>query len=1381
MNQNGRLQGTPKEVPVSQVSDDRDSNPQPMEPSTKGTANNIRHSQMAFANDIAQGLITEVRKLQTTIQDKDRLIKDLEINMADAEKQKELVQRHLRQKTISEEKLKEDNWNLEVTNQDLETTQSELNQTIARLNGEHKKCLQDLRTSLEQMEITKAQQEKATATMDALKARYDHEQQLLRRNNGILHRDMVQLKKQLEVAHTDLKICRSKLAIKATVDSNTITTNMDHQQSRGIKDGGYQNDESYSTLDDDATTKSNLTNNASGLATTSQQRALEIDTLKQSLGHAHRMISSLRNNLQKEKVEKIEFKKLLMDTQESMDQLQKNVANHDAIHTGRGQSKKNTGPNRTKVVRKRGAVARKTLASAKPTLGFPGDDRQELPAIDSALGGDDDVNNNGLQIRLDQDDFLSCDDDTTADDSSSVDETNNVDGDSGEENDCHQLDLSYSGQGQSLDMELKLGGFDAPFKSLSSELGESFTKRECVDKGVNTNSNFGHMSSSTWQQPATTNSPARVKPRNGTSDGCGDVGSGDKSSENTHDIDHSNGASVSEEHSTSTTPVCCSLSSTRTSLNLELSDSLNSPIPASTTVNQPLQRHQRQMDPKPQLMNTDNQNSEISQQEGMVTPLPGSPISSQQILYPTTPLVKETTEYLATNNEFDPQGTIPIVENPAMNTNPSENKSDSSASANNQADNNSQAAAITIEQIPSDSDFDSELVYDAKQQFPKASPRTSIISSNSAAVDPSHDEGLQYSLTPTPAQHDDFTLPLADKLDNALPPVNSAEITTDRQAILVTGGSDKHSNLESAVTGTTEDDDDSHQTSTLLTKTDSLNTAMDNDTETELLGGTIHVKNYQPTLEISNMMSREEAEALIKAGVAEALEKERVDAAARQQQDLSNNFVTMAEAEIMARDRVEAALKKERDRTSAMLTKTQVDTMARAYAEQVILETDGKEMSHELAPTASSFLTKVKTTTSTQDGSSSISRTSAQQRTSHIQMAPSPQPSTSTASTATTSSTSSRRSILSGLMKLQPSISTPAKTMRLRPSASTSSLRKTITSSSSSSSSSKPPHAQRQISNNALHHRYKTTADQHLQPPPASVPSYGTVRITETSMYPRKPSSAHQPEHLRKSSLHSLSSNMSKKGNLAPPSSSSAFLMGGGDQSQHHSSAELISAITQTMIGEWMWKHTRKHMGGGISENKHKRFFWVHPYTRTLYWGNNEPGVDADEARAKSAFIESVSSIPSTDSMGASPLSLLIKTAKRDLKLTAQSLERHELWRTSLSYLLVPPGEDYSVMDDVIQVDAFHDTDTATLATTTGTGSTQTLPIAATNTVLHDSPAENDTHGEATAKDESTSPIVQQGPSDNIDNLDSTTTDSASNKSGEHDVNASTNAGTKDG
>jgi hypothetical protein len=62
----------------------------------------------------------------------------------------------------------------------------------------------------------------------------------------------------------------------------------------------------------------------------------------------------------------------------------------------------------------------------------------------------------------------------------------------------------------------------------------------------------------------------------------------------------------------------------------------------------------------------------------------------------------------------------------------------------------------------------------------------------------------------------------------------------------------------------------------------------------------------------------------------------------------------------------------------------------------------------------------------------------------------------------------------------------------------------------------------------------------------------------------------------------------------------------------------VISAITQTMIGEWMSKHTRRYVGGGISENKHQRFFWVHPYTKILYWGSTRPGAEGTEAKTKS-------------------------------------------------------------------------------------------------------------------------------------------------------------------
>ena len=64
-----------------------------------------------------------------------------------------------------------------------------------------------------------------------------------------------------------------------------------------------------------------------------------------------------------------------------------------------------------------------------------------------------------------------------------------------------------------------------------------------------------------------------------------------------------------------------------------------------------------------------------------------------------------------------------------------------------------------------------------------------------------------------------------------------------------------------------------------------------------------------------------------------------------------------------------------------------------------------------------------------------------------------------------------------------------------------------------------------------------------------------------------------------------------------------------------------IHAITQTMIGEYLHKYTRRVVGKGQSEKRHKRFFWVHPYTKTLYWSSEDPGSGiASESSAKSGM-----------------------------------------------------------------------------------------------------------------------------------------------------------------
>ncbi|KAG0209997.1 hypothetical protein BGX28_009776 [Mortierella sp. GBA30] len=122
----------------------------------------------------------------------------------------------------------------------------------------------------------------------------------------------------------------------------------------------------------------------------------------------------------------------------------------------------------------------------------------------------------------------------------------------------------------------------------------------------------------------------------------------------------------------------------------------------------------------------------------------------------------------------------------------------------------------------------------------------------------------------------------------------------------------------------------------------------------------------------------------------------------------------------------------------------------------------------------------------------------------------------------------------------------------------------------------------------------------------------------------------------------------------------------------------MIQVITQTMIGDYLWKYTRRPMASVISEKRHKRYFWVHPYTKTMYWSLNNPAADGSrEQRSKSALILAVFQITDENPSGNSDLpnvSLLVQTSSRNLKLTAPTRQKHELWYQSLAYLLSRPS-----------------------------------------------------------------------------------------------------------
>jgi hypothetical protein len=134
----------------------------------------------------------------------------------------------------------------------------------------------------------------------------------------------------------------------------------------------------------------------------------------------------------------------------------------------------------------------------------------------------------------------------------------------------------------------------------------------------------------------------------------------------------------------------------------------------------------------------------------------------------------------------------------------------------------------------------------------------------------------------------------------------------------------------------------------------------------------------------------------------------------------------------------------------------------------------------------------------------------------------------------------------------------------------------------------------------------------------------------------------------------------------------------------------VIHAITQTMIGEFLYKYTRRVVGKGHGEKRHKRFFWVHPYTKTLYWSSADPGAsNVGESNAKSgscavpsdkmllltpslctAYIDAVKQVidPNPLPPGLHQYSIIVYTPQREMKFTAPTKERHEIWFKVLAF-----------------------------------------------------------------------------------------------------------------
>ena len=144
--------------------------------------------------------------------------------------------------------------------------------------------------------------------------------------------------------------------------------------------------------------------------------------------------------------------------------------------------------------------------------------------------------------------------------------------------------------------------------------------------------------------------------------------------------------------------------------------------------------------------------------------------------------------------------------------------------------------------------------------------------------------------------------------------------------------------------------------------------------------------------------------------------------------------------------------------------------------------------------------------------------------------------------------------------------------------------------------------------------------------------SRSAAAVTEpsspTDIIPPLPSAltSHPPKTpmaRRKTRPHAqTSTSLEDQNDLAPRYGPSPPLTGtatGTDSIDQHSS-DVIHAVTQTMIGEWMFKYVRKRKSFGVKDNahhdldkggvgatRHRRWVWVLPRERAVVWSEKEP------------------------------------------------------------------------------------------------------------------------------------------------------------------------------
>lgn len=152
---------------------------------------------------------------------------------------------------------------------------------------------------------------------------------------------------------------------------------------------------------------------------------------------------------------------------------------------------------------------------------------------------------------------------------------------------------------------------------------------------------------------------------------------------------------------------------------------------------------------------------------------------------------------------------------------------------------------------------------------------------------------------------------------------------------------------------------------------------------------------------------------------------------------------------------------------------------------------------------------------------------------------------------------------------------------------------------------------------------------------------------------------------------------LSRRPLQASVSSSSVNSIGSSSVGTEIDRQQVMSYVTAVVIGECLYKYTHGFSLSGLTGGRHERFFWVHPYSMTLYWDKDNPAIYSHTNghglhMPKSAPIIAVSEVTDNNPLptGLHYKSIVIKSLYREIKITCPNRARHRVWYQALKYLI---------------------------------------------------------------------------------------------------------------